>query len=224
MSSVGPKTYRDGASEYGGATWEEWAWTLVFKDQAEKEPAERTDKDWKRRKRKTCSVMPWRLKEATFLKREGQSGGGGDAEVKKDENENMVTWSSTKEVEEGWKTSRGRCGHLVGKLDWVSWRVRGRGRNKDICSLNHWFRHGFIQLSFKQILCELSPGGKREDQVPALEWLITVYKGRQNGKHLLLCWSSRTFLKQVLLSGGISIFWSHRSSQCFHTKVHIKKW
>lgn len=168
--------------------------------------------------------MPWRLKEATFLKWEGQSGGGGDAEVKKDENENMVTWSSNKEVEEGWKTSRGRCGHLVGKLDWVSWRVRGRGRNKDICSLNHWFRHGFIQLSFKQILCELSPGGKREDQVPALEWLITVYKGRQNGKHLLLCWSSWTFLKQVLLSEGISIFWSHRSSQCFHTKVHIKKW
>ena len=25
------------------------------------------------------------------------------------------------------------------------------------------------QLSFKQILCELSPGGKRKDQVPALE-------------------------------------------------------
>ena len=80
------------------------------------------------------------------------------------------------------------------------------------------------QLSFKQILCELSPGGKRKDQVPALEWLITVYKGRQNGKYLLLCPSSQTFLTQVLLSGGISICWSHRPSQCFHTKVYIKKW
>lgn len=108
--------------------------------------------------------MSWRLKEATFFKWEGQSGDGGDAGVKKDENENTVTWSSNKEVKEGWKTSRGRCGHLVGKLDWVSWRVRGRRRNKDICSLNHWFRHGFIQFSFKQILCELSPGGKRKDQ------------------------------------------------------------
>ena len=207
----------------------EWAWTLVFKDQVEKEPAEQTgreglpDKDWKRRKKNLQCVMSRRLKEATFLKWEGQSGDGGDAEVQKDENENMVAWSSNKEVKEGWKTSRGRCGHLVGKLDWVSWRVRGRGRNKDTCSLSHWLRHGFIRLSFKQILCELSPGGKRKDQVPALQWLITVYKGRQNGKYLLLCPSSQTFLTQVLLSGGISIFWSHRPSQCFHTKVYIKK-
>ena len=52
----------------------EWAWTLVFKDQVEKEPAERTgreglpDKDWKRRKKNLQCVMSWRLKEATFLK------------------------------------------------------------------------------------------------------------------------------------------------------------
>jgi hypothetical protein len=52
----------------------EWAWTLVFKDQVEKEPAERTgreglpDKDWKRRKKNLQCVMSRRLKEATFLK------------------------------------------------------------------------------------------------------------------------------------------------------------
>lgn len=169
--------------------------------------------------------MAWKLKEATFLKREGAVwrwewcwGHGRECKCDHFIQQQGSRGRLEKSAEAKWIPGGEE------KLDWESWRVRGKGGIKDVYSLSHWFSHGFIQFSFKQILHELRPGEKRKNWVPALEWLITIYKWRQNSKHLLLSPSPQTFLKQVLLSGVMTICWSHRASQYFHVKTYIKKW
>lgn len=55
----------------------------VFKGQVEKEPAEQTDRDqWEKKEKNLKCEMSQKLKEETFLKWKGQSGEGGDAEIK----------------------------------------------------------------------------------------------------------------------------------------------